>query len=339
MADNFTLKYASGAEVTLRATELGARSTGDQRYIPHVTLDDGSGDGISSTNPLPVTPYDSSGTEISGKIYDVVTDTYKGLHFNDVAPQICSQDYLLALSEGDIAGHTPFSKFGRVSGVNAAAVDVWAGEGGTASVYVFPSAAQTMNVVSSSANDDEGNTGIEKIMLVGLDTNYAEISEEVTLNGTTAVETTASFLRINSCYATQVGTNGSAVGAITVKNTAGTPNTITYSTISAGLTACRQLIYTVPAGLTLYITSLTVGSGAGGNAIKINAITFTPKYRLFGKTFFLPAGEWLTLNSSQVRPLEMPESFSEKTDIKMTVQGDYSSGGTVCIAAVRGWTE
>jgi hypothetical protein len=240
------------------------------------------------------------------------------------------------MAEGGITGHTLFSKNGRVSGVNNLLVDVWPGEGGTAGIYVFPPSAIQMHVASSSANDANGNTGINKLMIVGLDSNYAEITEEVTMNGTGAVTTTKSFLRINFCYATIVGTAQGAVGTITIKNTI---DTITYSVINIGLTACRQLIYTVPAGKSLYLTSVVAGSGAGGNAIKLNSVIFTPKYRSYGSTVFLPVGELLTINSETVRPLEAPAKFLQKTDIKMSAQGDYATGASTCIAAVRGWLE
>ena len=53
MSDDFTYKYPSGAEVTIRATELGSKATADQRYIIHTALDSGDGELISETNPLP----------------------------------------------------------------------------------------------------------------------------------------------------------------------------------------------------------------------------------------------------------------------------------------------
>jgi len=271
--------------------------------------------------------------------YQDTAGVFHGFINNAGSPQICSQDYLLAMAEGNITGHTGFAKYGRVSGVNNLLVDVWAGEGGSASVYVFPASAQQMHVVSTSANDDDGGTGINKIMIEGLDSTYAELTEEVTLNGTGVVTTSGSFLRINKCYATVAGTGGVAAGIITIKNTAGTPDTITYGGINIGLTTCRNLIYTVPLGKTLYLTSITTASGAGGNAIKLNATIFTPKVRLFGSTVFIPQGEILTINGDIVRNLEVPAVIPAKADVKMSVQGDYDSGGTLCIAAVRGWLE
>jgi hypothetical protein len=251
-------------------------------------------------------------------------------------PRVSSTPYAYDIAEGNIVGHTAFAKYGRVAGVNNLLVDVWAGEGGSASVYVFPPSAIKFTIASTSGNDDEGSTGIEKIMISGLDTNYAEQTEEVTLNGTADVVTTKNFLRINYCYATQAGANGVAAGVITIKNAA---KTITYSSIETGLTACRTLVYTVPVGKTLYLTSLTMASGAGGNAIKLNAVVFTPKIRVFGSTVFIPQGEFMTINGDTLRPLEFPAVIAAKSDVKMSVQGDYASGATLCIAAVRGWIE
>jgi len=268
----------------------------------------------------------------NGKIYDEASGLYKGLLFNAEAPQICSQDYLLALAEGDIPGHSAFSKFGRVAGVGNTVVDMWNGTG----IYVWPVAAQRMNVVSTSSSDDLGSTGVEKVMIVGLDGSYTEISEEVTLDGVVDVLTTASFLRVNSCYVTQVGTAEAAVGAITVKNVG---NTITYSGISVGNTTCRQMIYTVPIGKSLYVTSINVASGAGGNAVKLNAVIMTPKVRVFGSTVFIPLGELMTINSGFIRTLEMPAKIPAKADLKLSVVGDYSLGAALCTAAVRGWLE
>lgn len=156
------------------------------------------------------------------------------------------------------------------------------------------------------------------------------------MNGTSDVTTSNSYIRINACYALTAGSGGAAAGIIIVKNTAGT---VTYSAITAGFVTCRQMIYTVPAGKTLYLTSITVGSGDGGNALKLNAITHTPKYRLFGGSVFYPAGELLTLNSTNLRRLEVPTKFQEKTDIKISVYGDYASASTTCVDAVRGWLE
>lgn len=40
-----------------------------------------------------------------------------------------------------------------------------------------------------------------------------------------------------------------------------------------------------------------------------------------------------------IRMLEVPAKIPAKSDVKMSVQGDYASGGTLCVTAVRGWLE
>ena len=58
------------------------------------------------------------------------------------------------------------------------------------------SAATVLKVSSSSTADDEGSTGAETVELFGLDADYNEINETVTLDGQTAVNTTKEYLRI-----------------------------------------------------------------------------------------------------------------------------------------------
>ena len=247
-----------------------------------------------------------------------------------------SVPYLFDIAEGNITGHTTFAKYGRVDGIANTIADIWYGEGGTASRYIFQATAQQMEVLSSSGDDTNGGSGINTITITGLDANYAETSESITMAGATPVTTTNSYLRLNGCYATSAGSGGVAAGNIIIQNTA---NSITYAAIPIGLTACRDLIYTVPAGKTLYITSIHVASGNGGNTTNLNAVIFTPLVRAFGGTAFLPQGELLSINTDTIRILETPIKIIEKSDIKMSVIGDYLSGDSTCIVALRGWTE
>ena len=63
---------------------------------------------------------------------------------NAGAPQICAQDYLQALAEGDITGHTPFSKIGYTPTMTTAISDIWSGAG----AYSFPAAAGQWQLVT-----------------------------------------------------------------------------------------------------------------------------------------------------------------------------------------------
>lgn len=161
--------------------------------------------------------------------------------------------------------------------------------------YTFPTSAVTMDVVSASASDTMG------VKISGLDANYNEITETVTLNGTTAVTTTATFLRINSAIILA----GSNVGNITISN--GGTN---YAFIGATLGTTQSSVYTVPAGHSLYLFRIDVCSGTNNGQ----------KYLTFRNVVSTSAGRTLrvaeaTFATSQVSfDRQVPFKIGEKSD-------------------------
>ncbi len=99
-------------------------------------------------------------------------------------------------------------------------IDVWNGPTAGGSLYPgFPTAADTMSIVSTSVEDAAGLTGARSITLDGLDANGATQSVEYVLTGTTPVITTETWLRCfrARCSGT-VGSTGSNVGTITIEH-------------------------------------------------------------------------------------------------------------------------
>lgn len=274
------------------------------------------------------------------KIYDTVTATYKGLQFNAESPQVCAQDYLLAMAEGDIAGHTPVLKLGVNNDIDNVQEELWE-VGGS---YVFPASAAGLEVVSTSAEDDidkgagvEG-TGIHKIRIYYLDSSFVEKSEEVTLNGTGVVATTAlDIYRVQYVEATVVGSSGAAVGDIDIRNLADTP---IYARISAGYTKSRQLIYTVPASKTLYVVQMSFGAiSTGTNGCRFILRGTYSDLASASRTFFLPHVEASVENGSFELNLKMPEKFPAGTDIKVSAIGTGASANIIATVGMRGWLE
>lgn len=87
------------------------------------------------------------------KLFDETSSTYKGLLFNAGSPQVCAQPYLQALAEGDISGHTSWTKIGYTPTMTTTESDIWSGAG----VINFPSAPIQMQALSSNNTDDIGN--------------------------------------------------------------------------------------------------------------------------------------------------------------------------------------
>lgn len=123
-------------------------------------------------------------------------------------------------------------------------------------IYTPPASAVAMSAVSSSASDTMG------LLITGLDADWREISETVTLNGLTTVTTTKQFLRINDAQIT----SGNNVGNITISN-----NGTQYYYIEATYGIAQYAFYSVPADHTFYLfqvdfTSGTIGSNKYGFA-------------------------------------------------------------------------
>lgn len=92
----------------------------------------------------------ADGNQIAGIKY---IDTVGGVHgfvHNTDGPQISSKDYLVGIAEGDVSGHTTWSKIGWNPAITTSFEDIWSYGGN----YVFPTAAMTIEVASDSATAD-----------------------------------------------------------------------------------------------------------------------------------------------------------------------------------------
>ena len=174
----------------------------------------------------------------------------------DGKPRVSSMPYLYDIAEGNIPGRSVFTKIGYNADVGLALEDITTAGG---SYSWIPAGGTALDVVSSSADDTIAGTGIQKVKVGYLTTDYVQHSEIIEMNGTTPVALTeTSVLRVNGIAAQQVGTGGHAAGIITVENVGGA---VVYRSIEAEYTRDRDITFTVPLGKVLYITSIFVSSG------------------------------------------------------------------------------
>lgn len=152
---------------------------------------------------------------------------------------------------GSVPGYRVFNKFAQSSVVSTSFVDIWP----NASVLSYLSSAERMNLASTDINDDEGSTGAETVTVYGLDSNYDEIEETVTLDGTNNVLTTNSYLRVYRMVVRSAGSTGSNEGTITA--TAETAATV-QAYIGVGINQTLQSQYTVPNGYYLVLNDFEI---------------------------------------------------------------------------------
>jgi len=152
----------------------------------------------------------------------------------------------LQVARGQIEGHSTVSIFGYQPSIGTSSIAVWE----NASAYTFPSSASTMTVASGSASDN-GAT----VLVVGLDANWNQISETVTIatGGTTTVN---SYLRINNLFlATPASGQTTNVGQITIK-----VSTTTYAQINVGIGKSQNAWYSVPANYDFYLDQVEINT-------------------------------------------------------------------------------
>ncbi len=149
------------------------------------------------------------------------------------------------IARGAVAQTSHINKFGYNTsvGTNFETITDLGGD------QYYPTSAGIVSVVSSDANDDDGDTGARTMEIQGLDGNYEEISETITLNGTSAVTTTASFHRVFRMRVLTAGTTGTNEGNLTAS--IGGNDVARISAANGGQTL--MAVYTVPKGKTAYL--------------------------------------------------------------------------------------
>lgn len=226
----------------------------------------------------------------------------------------------LAISRGHTLGYRTLYKFGYNPDVNGDEETVWE-QGGD---YPWLDSAVTMFVSSTSVNDTSGGSGANTILIQGLDENYVEIEETVTLNGQTQVTTQLSYLRIYRAFVTLAGSSGTSGGIIYIGSsgaTGGVPNGTVYANLSIG-NQTQIAAYTVPAGHTLYLDEINITAALNIANKRVNASFHT---RDFGSNVFRTRFINV-LQSSQLKQLfKYPQDFAEKTDVEIRVSTNTSN--------------
>ncbi len=174
-------------------------------------------------------------------------------------PGKSEKERLIDIKEGSVDGLAMVQKFGINADVDSAAEeDIWSAGG---SYTGFLAAASTLELVSDDANDASVGTGARTVTIWGLDSNFDEQSETVTLNGTTAVSTANDYIRLFRMKVITVGSGGTAAGTITARVVSAGA---TLAEIPVGYNQTEMAVYTVPAGKTGYIMAIKASAADAG---------------------------------------------------------------------------
>jgi hypothetical protein len=232
------------------------------------------------------------------------------------------EPFELQVSRGQIAFHRNVTVFGFNQDVDTAQVTVWP----LPSLITFPAAALQMTVSSSNANDTSAGTGARTIVVEGLDADYNEVSETVTMNGQTAVTMTTFMLRVNYAYVVTAGSGNGAAGDIYIGTgtvTAGVPATV-YDIIKFDYNTTITGSYTVPAGYTAYVSQGLFSAGQAGGSNQVQGRLLTRGTDNIRRT----AAVTSINNGVADYTFEYPLAVPEKTTLEATAIG--SSNNNAC---------
>lgn len=176
----------------------------------------------------------------------------------------------LDLARRLVTGQRAFFFFGHNDAVGTSYEDIHP-NGGDVN---WLTTATKVEVLSSDAADTSAGLGVRSVEIHGLSATGADQSEVIAMNGTSAVESSLTYIRINKMHNETVGTyGGSHKGDVTCQVTGGGSVLSVMigeegsvdTSVQYGLGEASNGYWSVPLGKVLYIADLTVDISTSGN--------------------------------------------------------------------------
>jgi hypothetical protein len=202
----------------------------------------------------------------------------------------------LATSNSSSLSNIGVFKFGVNDSVQNVEQTVWEYGG----IYTYPTTAVVMTVTSSAGAADNGC----EIAVGGLDENYNEVTEVLTLSGAGTATTTTTFIRVFRGF---VAGSQDTTGNVTIGNGANV-----YSYVNAD-NQTLQAFYTIPAGYTAQLlqTDHTINTEQNNKFGQIRIIVRRPN------GVFRTQESFTIDNGSISRIYSTPIYIPEKSDIEV----------------------
>lgn len=231
-------------------------------------------------------------------------------------------DFDFCVAIGAVPGYTSFRKFGMNPDVDTGTEELWP----PGTLRVLPTSPGALSIVSDNVEDDPGgagsSTGAWTLFIGGLDSDYNEISETVTMDGTTPVASVSSdWYRVNRAYNVTAGSNEVNVGNISISIGG---DLQAYIEAEQGQT--HQTHYTVPAGMTLIVRSFHMTGGRMGNT----DMQIWSQVKQFGTDY-----AWRTLDDTFMFENNFDNDkdvfiIPEKSEIRQRIVATTTNGEIAC---------
>ena len=219
-----------------------------------------------------------------------------------------SPEHFIQIAVGNVKNTSHINKFGYNSSVGSSYETIT--DLGTNNL---PTSAAVVSVVSASTADTSAGTGARTVEIQGLDADYNLKTETVTMNGQTAVTTTATFIRV---FRMRVATAGT--GEVNAGNITASISSSDVARINADEGQTLMAVYTVPANKTAYLVKFQ------GSISKNQEAQFQLRARESSGAWNVK-GLWGTFAASVNYDYPVPLKFEEKTDIQIRAKAGATS--------------
>jgi hypothetical protein len=195
-----------------------------------------------------------------------ILDSKSNALITKIGSALFTTSYLDQVGFGDIPGAEIVHKFGYGAISSTSLVPVCSNF-----IYRTPTAATTLEILSSSADDTAGGTGAREVQIVGTVDGWTESQVGVNLSGTTPATVGTDFLRVYRMFVSQSGTyatqsTGSHAGTITLRESGGGDDWAEIPLINSFPSGQTTIgAYTIPSGkqgLLLYKNVFVEGNKA-----------------------------------------------------------------------------
>ena len=233
----------------------------------------------------------------------------------------------LNVSRGKVRGAYHIIKFGENLDVDGSMETIWDGGG----LYTYLTSAGVLTVTSSDNDDAASGTGARTVTVEGLDANYNQVSETLTVGGSAG---SVEFFRVFRAFVATSGSSGTNEGTISISQGATTLAQIRTvgSPTSTGLGQTFMAIYTVPAEYTGYIYQWDLSTA------KSDGDVFLVKRGHNDNGTWRSQDVMHTNQNSIERNYKFPLKIEEKSDIEVRAYSDTNNmkcAATFCILLVQ----
>ena len=176
--------------------------------------------------------------------------------------------------------------------------------------WLPPTAARVHAIVSGDVKDTATGPGVgaQTVRVTGINGSGLVTSEIVTMNGTTPVNTTNSYLHISELRVLAVGSELDNAGAITA--TAATDSTVSAA-IVAGMNVSNGAMLFAGAGQQFHVRGVTISaSGLTDGATSIE-VALVHKPSGLGRTTTTIAALWSGATASVTVPLDLLLTYGD----------------------------